>query len=243
VLSFVFYFHSRRTENLRQSLRLLSRREESIGEVVLVCNDSTDEEFEGCRLYNMGLKNYEKPRMCNFGVSKAKFEVVALLDSDRVLPAGHFGRVESMIGPGKLFSCGRILCLDTSYSDDDIESGRFGYEVEEKSRGWEVRRKNLFSGNTTFMKADYLSAGGMDERFVGYGFADNDMTYNVLHRGMEAVWVEGDELHLHHERETMESGEMVGFDRYRETSQRNLCRFLRKWGMRDHGDYRRKTIL
>lgn len=222
---------------------MLFKRERCVGEVILVCNDRTEERFDGCRLYNMELENYEKPKMCNFGVKMAKGEVVALLDSDRILPNGYFGKIEQKIKRGLFFSCDRLLQLLRPHSDEEIESGGLEYELDMKSRGWEIRKKNLFSGNTTFLKKDYLSVGGMDERFVGYGFADNDMTCNVMNNGMEVVWVEGDEIHLHHEKETMEGGEIVGFDRYKHTSQRNLNRFLRKWGLKDHDDYGRKMML
>lgn len=242
-ISFVYYFHSRRTENLRQALGLLFKRENCIKEVVLVCNDSTEEKFENCAVYNMGLSNYEKPKMCNFGVSKTSGKVVALLDSDRVLPSGYFAEVADRMRPGLMFSCERMLNLKRPHTDEEIDSDDIEFDVETRSLGWELRRKNLFSGNTTFMKKDYLSAGGMDERFVGYGFADNDMTYNMLNRGMRAEWMNSDEIHLYHEKKTMERGEMVGFDRYRHTSQRNLCRFLRKWRLNDHEDYNRKMML
>lgn len=243
MISFVYYFHSTRTENLKQSLRMLFKREKRIGEVILVCNDRTEDKFENCSVYNMNLENYEKPKMCNFGVSKASCEIVAILDSDRVLPYGYFEAVEDRIKPRKMFSCGTLLQLVRPHSDEEIDSGNLECEMEEKSRGWELRRKNLFSGNTTFMKSDYVSLGGMDERFVGYGFADNDMTYNVMNNGTEAVWVEGSEVHLYHEKETMERNEIVGFERYRHTSQKNLNRFLRKWKLREYEDYHRKMML
>ena len=59
-------------------------------------------------------------------------------------------------------------------------------------------KKNLFSGNTIFYKQDYLDCGGMDESFVGYGFADNDMNLNVISKGYKAVWLNDLEIHLNH---------------------------------------------
>jgi len=242
-ISFVYYFHSMRTDNLRQALRLLFKREKEVGEVILVCNDRTEEEFDNCLLYNMDLKNYEKPKMCNFGVNRASCEVVALLDSDRVLPPGYFTSISKRIKPGLFFSCDRLLNLDREYSDEEIERGDFSYHLEMKSRDCEIRMKNLFSGNTTFMKEDYILSGGMDDQFVGYGFADNDMTMNITSRGMKAVWSEEDEIHLYHEKQTMENNCMLNFDQFRPTIQNNLARYLRKWRMIDHEEYRKKMFL
>jgi hypothetical protein len=234
MISFVFYFHSSRVGNLEQSLRLLSAREEAEKEIVLVCNDRTEREFPGCRLFNMGLADYRKPLMCNFGVAKAEGDMVALLDSDRVLPRGYFSAAARTIGSGEFASCVRMQKLTRDHSDEEIEGGDLKSEKDDRSTGWEIRRKNLFSGNTLFHKEDYLASGGMDESFVGYGFADNDMTRNVHAKGFRAVWLSGTEIHLHHPKEVMEGGRMKEFEEYRKTSQKNLCRFLKKWRMREY---------
>ena len=60
MISFVFYFSSRRIDNLRQTLRFLSRNENlEKNEVVLVCNDSVKEEFylPDYKLYNLNLED------------------------------------------------------------------------------------------------------------------------------------------------------------------------------------------
>ena len=238
LISFVYYFHSRRVENLKQTLRMLFKREQNIKEVILVCNDVIEEKFENCLLFNMELCNYEKPKMCNFGISKASGSVVALLDSDRILPEGYFNEITKSIKKGDFFSCEKMLCLTRPHEDEEIESGKLDFEIEMKSKECEIRRKNLFSGNTVFFKEDYVRSGGMDERFVGYGFADNDMTLNITKKGMKPVWAEGEEIHLFHKKETMEEGKIVGFDTYKNTSQKNLNRFLRKWKIKDHPDYK-----
>lgn len=232
MLSFVCYFHSSRIKNLKQTLRLLFKREKSIGEVILVCNDWTGEHFEGCDLYNMKMKEYNKPKMCNFGVSKASKDLVALLDSDRILPRGYFDKLNLELKRGQFASCKRMFNITSDCSDEQIETEDFEFAEEERSMTWEVRRKNLFSGNTTFFKKDYLDVGGMDESFVGYGFADNDMTINVVSKGMTPVWSDVVEYHLHHEKSVMEDGGLVGFVQYRKTSQSNLNRFLKKWKLK-----------
>lgn len=233
MISFVCYFHSSRINNLRQTLRLLFKREKSIGEVILVCNDRTEESFEGCKLHNMGMNEYNKPKMCNFGVSKASEKMVVLLDSDRILPCGYFDRLSLELKRGQFASCKRMFNISSECSDEQIEAGDFEFTEEERSMTWEARRKNLFSGNTAFFKKDYVETGGMDESFEGYGFADNDMTLNVISKGMTPVWSESVEYHLYHDKSVMENGGLVGFVQYRKTSQSNLNKFIKKWKLKE----------
>lgn len=237
MISFIYYFHSKRLENLKQTLRMLFKREKIIGEVILVCNDFTKESFENCKLYNMNLSSYEKPKMCNFGVSKASNDIVAILDSDRILPKGYFEEVCKKIKPGLFFSCDKIFNLEDYYTDQQIESGRFTYSLELKSRKWDLFKKNLFAGNTTFMKKDYISVGGMDESFKGYGFADNDMTYNVFNKGMKAFWMDAFEIHLYHKKEVMKENKMLEWKEYKKISEANMQKFLKKWKLDGYQEY------
>lgn len=195
-----------------------------------MCNDVSFEKFPGCRLFNMRLSDYRKPLMCNFGVERAKGEVVALLDSDRIMPRGYFSAQAEVIKPGEFVTCERMRRLTRPHSDDEIESDCMDFFEEKRSRGWEAWSKNLFSGNTLFHKKDYLGSGGMDESFQGYGFADNDMSRNVITKGYSIRWTDDVEIHLYHPPQVMESGRTVGEKQFMKRSQSNLCMFLKKWG-------------
>lgn len=225
----MLYFHSSRLDNLRQTLRMLFSRERSEKDVVLVCNDRTEETFEGCRLFNLRAEDYRKTVMCNLGVREARGEVIALMDSDRVLPQGFFSSVASGLRRGEFVSCARMLRIMAPASDEQINKGEFKYEEEFRSKGWCLWRRNLFSGNTIFHKSDYLDAGGMDESFVGYGFADNDMTRKVASMGFRTRWIDATELHLYHAKEALEGGSMVGERGRTLKAHENMCKFLKKW--------------
>lgn len=238
MISFVIYFHSSRTENLRQMLRFLDSREKCDREVVLVCNDICREKFPGCRLFNMGLSDYKKPLMCNFGVQKSKSDVVALLDSDRIMPHGYFSKQARSIKPREFSSCVRMLRLKRPHSDYEIESNELDCFEETRSKEWDEWSKNLFSGNTVFHKKDYLDSGGMDESFQGYGFADNDMSRNVITKEYDIKWTEDTEIHLFHRAQVMELGKTVESEQFMKRSRSNLCLFLKKWG--DRKEFQKK---
>ena len=208
---------------------MIRSREESDKEFVLVCNDRTNLEFEGCRLINLGAEDYRKTVMCNLGVREAKGEVVALLDSDRVLPHGYFSSAAAGLRRGEFVSCSRMLRITEPRTDEQLEREEFAYHEEFRSHGWCLWRRNLFSGNTMFHRSDYLGAGGMDESFVGYGFADNDMTRKVISMGFRARWIDATELHLYHAKEALEGGSMVGERGRTRKAHDNMCKFLKKW--------------
>lgn len=232
MISFVFYFGSSRIDNLKQTLRFLSKNEDlNNKEVILVCNDFVEDNFylPNYKLFNLNLDTYNKPKLCNFGVYNSNYKLVALLDSDRILPFRYFNKISKIIRKKQFVSSLILHKLDKFYSDEEIENKKFSYSIEIKSKKCEIRKKNLFSGNTFFFKEDYIAAGGMDESFEGYGFADNDMTYNIMHKGYSVSWNTETEIHLHHPAEFLYKGKLLSGEEFRKISSSNLEKFKNKW--------------
>jgi len=234
MISFVFYFHSSRTNNLKQTLRFLFSREKIEKEVILICNDQTSEVFSECTLINLNLTDYEKSKMCNIGVNLAKYDIVALLDSDRILPNNYFTDNIPKMNKREFASCLKMLNLKKDYNDEEIDSFNFNFKEEFRSFNWEIRKKNLFSGNTLFYKSDYLNAGGMDESFTGYGFADNDMSKNVVSKGFEIRWTYAEEIHLFHPKKIMKNNQLIDHTEYEKIVCGNMNKFIKKWKIREY---------
>jgi hypothetical protein len=234
MISFVIYFHSARYDNLEQTLRILGARESSEREVILVCNDRLAGAPRGCRLINMGLDDYRKPLMCNTGVKEAKGKIVALMDADRIMPAGYFSRAADAVKKGQFMSCRRIMNLLRPHSDEEIEAGDLEFAEEWRAEGCELWRRNLFSGNTVFHREDYMNSGGMDESFVGYGFADTDMTMNVISRSFQPVWSDETEVHLHHPKDIFVGGTILHGETRTRMAEANMCKFLKKWRIKEY---------
>lgn len=200
-ISFVFYFHSKRVNVLEQTLRFLIKRENlSNSEIILVCQDNYKNKILNFNVYNMNFYNYDKSKMCNFGVEKSKNEVVALLDSDRILPYRYFENIFKKIKYNQFFSTWKMIKLKDYYNDLDIEKENFLYKNDFKCKNNFPCEKNLFAGNTVFFKKNYIKLGGMDENYRGYGYVDTDMTKKVMvSKDLEIVWLEDREIHLFHE--------------------------------------------
>ena len=233
MISFVFYFSSKRLENLEQTLRFLKDRENlERDEVVLVCNDNIDKKFSipNYKIINLNLQSYCKPKMCNLGVAEASNNIVALLDSDRILPKKYFENNAKKIRPKQFLSTTKLYKLIKDYKDEEIQSNDFKYFEDIKSKTGQFLRKNLFSGNTLFYKKDYLNSGGMDESFVGYGYADNDMSINIMHKGYATVWRSDVELHLHHNIEFLYENKIIKNEyEFKGISRGNLNKLIEKW--------------
>jgi predicted glycosyltransferase involved in capsule biosynthesis len=233
MISFVFYFSSKRLENLEQTLRFLDKNEDLKNkEVILVCNDSINKDFKipNYKIFNLNLDSYMKPKMCNFGVDKSTCDIVALLDSDRILPNRYFEKNAKELNKKEFVSTLVLHKLLENYSDNDIELNNYKYVEEIKSKRFKFFKKNLFSGNTLFHKRDYLDSGGMDESFVGYGFADNDMTINVMSKRYTVRWKDDIELHLNHPMGFLYKKKSIEDTlEFKKISRSNLDRLKNKW--------------
>ena len=241
MISFIFYFSIKRIENLKQTLRLLKKRENlDNSEVILVCNENVNENFDlpNYRIINLNLPSYHKPKMCNIGVLEASNEVVALLDSDRILPYNYFEKNAKKIKPKQFLSTTKLFKLIKNYTDEDIELNNFEYAEDEKSKRGCYLKKNLFSGNTMFFKKDYLDCEGMDENFIGYGFADNDMSIKVSSRNYKVLWLNEIELHLHHDTEFLYHNEIINDEiKFKKISHKNLSNLIEKWQFKNISNF------
>ncbi len=74
----------------------------------------------------------------------------------------------------------------------------------------------------------------MDESFVGYGFADTDMTMNITSKGYQPSWSDETELHLYHAKNVSWAGGMHGGEERTRMAEENMCRFLKKWRMKGY---------
>lgn len=232
-LSFVIYFHSSRLDNLKQMIRLLKRREDvTHSELVLACQDSCDwipDGFGASRSLSLGLSQYRKPFLCNRGVEASTGRVVALLDSDRVLPANWFSSAADTVRDGVIITSKNLLWCPRPYTDQEIERGNPELLPDPKSPINELLKKNAFSGNTVMLREDYLKVGGMDESFVSYGFADNDMVENCRKHGMTFVFREEPELHLFHDKYVIMDGQPMPRDQFKAYTLLNGLKFCLKW--------------
>jgi hypothetical protein len=241
MISFVFYFSSKRLENLHQTLRFLKKRENLCkNEVLLICNDEIKEKFDlpNYKIINLKLESYHKPKMCNIGVYEASNELVALLDSDRILPHNYFENNAKKIQKKEFLSTTNLIKLIKNYTDDEIENNNFEHMTDEKSKRGTHLFKNLFSGNTLFFKKDYMESGGMDESFVGYGFADNDMSINIISKGYKSKWKSDIELHLHHDAEFVFEKKLISQEfEFKKISRKNLEKLVDKWNNKNISNF------
>lgn len=233
MISFIICFHSSRRANLEQTLRFLWNREPTLrnAEVVLVAHDEDPDvttSFDTTRI-NLHLDTYRRPYMLNVGVKNCKYDKIVLLDSDRVLPPYYFTSALGRLRPKMAITIRKLYTLIHDYTDGEINSGRVRKYPDFRRGPLRFGRKNLFSGNTLMYKKDYLDAGGMDEDFYGYGFADNDMTMTVERLGYKILYLPGDEYHLRHPPTYIQNGATVNQNERKALMAVNVLKFCFKW--------------
>jgi hypothetical protein len=203
--TFLIAFHTRRIDNLTQTVRFLSKNHPDVvaeSEVIFLCQDQcgfVDNDFAKSRMVNLRFSCMEKCKALNQGVRESVSDRIVILDSDRILPPGYFSDVLRCLKPGTAVTTKLIHRVMHSSADVDIESGDYNFQLEHRSVSNDPYNRNLFAGNVAIHKSDYWNAGGMDEEYVGYGFEDSDMAMRVVQSGIKPVFRSDAELHLFHE--------------------------------------------
>lgn len=224
--SFVIPFSTDRIDNLQQTIRFLSKDVIAHqSELILVCQTNYKDiqipEFQQTKTICLELSYYCRAKMCNTGVAHSQAELVVLLDSDRILPPGYFSSIQKQIKPNQCVTTWNLWQLRNPATDHEIIEKAYDAVLDEKSRTNEMHKKGMFSGNTVLFKKLYLSTGGMDESFVGYGYQDIDFG-KTMESKAEFIFRNDEELHLFHEKQIPQP------DR-RRSNVWNGIKYCRKW--------------
>lgn len=260
-ISFVTCFHASRFDNLLQTLKFLIQNHKNVikeSEVVTICQNSVEFEnngllvefkkltqsFQSQKHFNLELDEMKLAYMTNFGVSHASCQKVIVLESDRILPAGYFEQVFNELKPKLCITCRNMKKLTKPATDEEIGSNTFQYNNEHRSEENQIGTRNMWSGNTAFWRDDFFEADMMDEGYIGYGWADSDMTNKMNEIGVKNIFRDEIELHLWHEPLT-----------YGKTDQKALfiqngIRYCRKWNIEypdwfkeEINQYKKKNLL
>ena len=231
--SFIIGFHTQRLDNLLQTLRFLHLwHADTIKdcELITVCQDKTSrniysqifeqgQNFQSNHNYYLDLPCMHLPYVTNFGVDKASCDKLIILESDRILPEGYFASVIDQLEEGVQITPKRMYKLLKPFSDEEIASGDWkwadpteelpetDFKAEFRNEGADPGERNMWSGNTALMKSDYYKAGGMDEYYKGYGWADCDMTLRMEKAGVQSIYRDEIEIHLWHPAMTYGDGD------------------------------------
>lgn len=227
--SFIICFHTRRIDNLLQTLRFLARHDPKVvaeSEVFLMCQDRCgriDTQFGKTHLFNMQITEMQKNKLLNEGARQASANNLIILDSDRILPQHYFQNTLDKLKSGVIISAETLWQLDHAVSDRDIIQGLFSYRVENKSKENRILSRGVTAGNFAIKRDDFWKCGGMDETYTGYGFEDQDFAKQLQKNNIRTIWIPAVELHLYHEKLTygVVDQKMLFFE--------NARRYCKKW--------------
>lgn len=239
--SFIIRFHSRRTENLCQTLRFLEKWHKNVisqSQLILACQDSVEPVPNSFKKYdhlNLNLKCMMLAKQTNEGVKHAVSDKIVLLDGDRIAYPNYYEKMLPQAEKGKQISIKTIKNIESLVSDEELESNEYKYWEEQRSTS-KLGQRCMWSGNTIFIKDDFYEAGMMDEEYKGYGFEDQDMSLTMEKSGVESILAPDHEIHLWHERQTYGEGDQ------KQLFINNGLHFCKKWNM-PIPDFLREEII
>lgn len=212
--SFIIHYHSRRFDNLLQTLQFLQLNHSEViakSELILLCQDKCTvpvEGFANVHQISMNLDVMDLPLLTNEGVKQSKFDKIVILESDRILPKGYFQEALDELQPGVMITTQHMKKLLAPATNEEIIAGQYQTYCDDRSIKCEFGIKNMWSGNTACMKEDFLKVGGIDPYYRGYGWADCDMTLTMEQAGIQSIYKKNyTELHLWHEQQTYGTGD------------------------------------
>jgi hypothetical protein len=141
-------------------------------------------------------------------LSRARYENILYLDSDRILPGDYFRRALAELADDTFVFPARLYNLEADVPTDVLKRirdnvGSYPHLLRADHRVWDdpassVRRKNPMSGCVAFTKTTYRNSGGMDSAYTGWGYPDTDYFTKTFRAGCRFVPIDCDELHLKH---------------------------------------------
>lgn len=171
-------------------------------------------------------ERYIKGKMCNIGVEKCGFEKIALIDSDRIMPPNYYTTTFNNLNDKCAISPLKSIKLLEYTTLENIYNKKFSYKRDDRTKEINHYTKHLFSGNTVFFRKDYLSIGGMDESFIGYGYNDLDFSLSWQKSGMQTIWSDQEEIHLFHDCLFL-TDKNIFYD----INKMNALKFCKKWNI------------
>ena len=250
-ISFIIPFHTARFENLLQTLNFLMKDHKNLieeSELITVFQNSiyfesktlefyfNAHKFKNLKHFNMEEEEMILAKMVNCGVRNATSNIVIVLESDRILPAGYFEQVFEQLKPNVSITCRNMKKLKSPATNEQIKNNEFEYNEEHRSEENNIGVRNMWSGNTAFWKQDFLDAEMMDEGYVGYGWADSDMTNKMKEIGVKNIFRDEIELHLWHPPQT------YGKSDQKALFIQNGIRYCRKWRI-EYPDWFKEEIF
>ena len=150
---------------------------------------------------------FNKSKATNYAIRLAETEFVTIADVDSAFPARFFDDLTNFVAtaPNKKIGI-RIKYLDPHHShlvlSDSMSHAEQWFTKETGNYAHEGHAGHLTGNSHLCMRRTRLiELGGLDERYVGYGWEDHDFNMRCVENGIETVMFPTPILHLWHQRE------------------------------------------
>ena len=174
-------------------------------------------------------------KMWDEAIANAIYEKILYIDCDRIFPIDSLNKIYDSIRdnvfvfPRWLYSFRSLATLcEVKKVRDNFDESVLIADHRIYSSPWEsIRKKNPMSGCVGFTKNSFITSGGLDYDFQGWGYPDTDYFEKTSRQGMIFAPLDIIELHLKH-------SYSESFDKVKAMNLWNGIHFCEKWGYSIH---------
>jgi len=148
-------------------------------------------------------KLFHKSRALNIGIRAAETKYVCMTDVDQIFQPNFYSIFAKEISNENFIRCKtQFLSHLPKISPKNLNLGIYRELLVESKK--DPQRKSFGEGCCHGVSRDWLlSVNGYDEKYIGWGYEDNDLVYRAKESGYDMFWVDSltSMIHLPHPRD------------------------------------------
>lgn len=210
---------------------------------IIVCEsdkESHEEILKKDGVEYMFVKNeglFHRTKLLNIMTKKAKTNIIVNYDIDVIFNIRQYVEARDAIKSGDFDICypygGNFVNIRKYYFQQIKDNNLDGIDLDQ----CEISNPNSYGGAIFFNKEKYIQAGLENERFISWGFEDNERIERLVKLDFKLARIQGQLYHLDHERKINSTPEQPNYNdnineymKVAKMTKNELINYIKTWG-------------